>query len=324
MNEITLLTGDVIEMLRTLQPESVQCVVTSPPYWGLRDYGVAGQIGLEQTPEQYVDKLVQAFREVRRVLRKDGTVWLNLGDSWAANKGATHMPAKTIAGGKSGHGDDAAFSGMGGEDIRVPRRNAHKYGLKDKDLVGIPWMVAFALRTDGWWLRQDIIWNKPNAMPESVKDRCTKSHEYLFLLTKSSKYYFDQDPLRTPTKESSISRTKYGYKPEETDDKQHVSRASTTGVFNSEHPEKYLNPLGVNRRDVWSVTTVSYKGAHFATFPPKLVEPCILAGSKAGDLVLDPFMGSGTVGMVARQHCRDFVGIDLNPEYVEMAKERIG
>jgi len=282
--------------------------VTSPPYWGLRDYGVEGQIGLEPTPEEYVAKLVEVFREVRRVLRKDGTLWLNLADSYASpDKGRLWDEGRTQK--NTGRVLYARQANRG----NIP-------GLKPKDLVGIPWRVAFALQADGWWLRSDIIWVKPNALPESVRDRPTKVHEYIFLLTRAQRYYYDQDAIREPQSPESIARRSRG----DWRRKPHWEDA----YFGN--PPKGLarqssRPIdrGRNKRSVWIVPTRPFKGAHFSTFPPDLIRPCILAGCPPGGIVLDPFFGSGTVGVVALQEGRHFIGIELNPEYCEMARERI-
>ena len=296
----------------------VQTCVTSPPYFGLRDYGHEGQIGLEQTPQEYIDAMVEVFRCVKDVLTDNGTLWLNIGDSYAAQRGGTHMPAQTVAGGVGGKGDDRAFRGMGDEKRGAAHRNASAIGLKHKDLIGIPWMLAFALRADGWYLRQDIIWHKPNPMPESVRDRCTKAHEYIFLLSKSERYFYDSEAVMEPAKE---------YKPQERGPGnwgieaigipgEHKNRGRTSGPVGNGSPFR-------NRRSVWSVATRPYKGAHFATFPPALIEPCILAGSRPGDIVLDPFMGSGTTAAVSLQHGRQYLGCELNPEYGPLQQERI-
>lgn len=292
-----ILVGDARTELSHLLVNSVQCVVTSPPYWGLRDYGVADQIGVETTPDAYVQEIVAVFREVWQVLRDDGTVWLNLGDSYAANRsyqvpstkgGKKHSPAQAV----------------GGKGSVVPP------GLKSKDLVGIPWMVAFALRADGWYLRSDIIWAKPNPMPESVTDRPTRSHEYIFLLTKKEKYYYDAEAIKEPAVGAHrVRKDRVG------GDKHNATKHLDGSVF--------VNATMRNRRTVWTITPKPFKGAHFATFPPDLVEPCILAGSKPGDLVLDPFAGSGTTGVVATALGRDFIGVELNPEYAAMAEARI-
>ena len=265
---VEIINGDCREVLKTMPDCSVHCCVTSPPYFGLRDYGVAGQLGLEQTPEQYVAEMVAVFREVRRVLRDDGTLWLNLGDSYAAQRGGTHQPAKTLAGGKGGKTADGARVNRDRYDGYNPTRNAHAIGLKHKDLIGIPWRVAFALQADGWYLRQDIIWSKPNPMPESVKDRCTKAHEYLFLLSKSPRYYFDSEAIKEP---SAQPHRAGGLERSFSTSDQKVSLRQDVGrtVMRTEHR---------NRRSVWTVSTKPFKGAHFATFPPDLIKPCILAG----------------------------------------------
>lgn len=337
MNEI--LQGDCLEVLKGLPDGIVDCCVTSPPYYGLRDYGtgkwVGGdpkcphrrlskrsdktktghkqralegnvgdaiyksvcplcgavredkQIGLEETPEQFIQRLVDVFREVRRVLKDDGTLWVNIGDSYAAQRGGTYQPAETLAGGKHGKTADGENVNRGRKDGYNPTRNAAAIGMKHKDLIGIPWMLAFALRSDGWYLRKDIIWHKPNPMPESVKDRCTKSHEYIFLLSKSERYYFDSEAIQEIAK----------------------GIDSDTGTR--------------NKRDVWTVSVASYHEAHFATFPEELIEPCILAGSRPGGIVLDPFFGSGTTGAVSEQNNRKYLGIELNPEYIKIAERRL-
>lgn len=298
-----ILVGDVKQQLQSLADGSVNCVVTSPPYWGLRDYGQEGQLGLEPTPEEYVDNMVEVFREVRRVLSDDGTLWLNIGDSYS---GSGKGPAGNL--GKK-HNE---------------RHLEHKHskvvpnGTKPKDLVGVPWMLAFALRADGWYLRQDIIWAKPNVMPESVRDRCTKSHEYVFLLTKSPKYYYDHVAIKEPVSEVSLKRAQSGWK-----SNRPSAKAGPNGVDVEQMGTRFVNPEGRNKRDVWFIPTASFKGAHFAVMPERLVEPCILAGCPEGGVVLDPFFGSGTVGVVANKHNRKYIGIELNPEYVEIAKKRL-
>lgn len=300
MPTATILCGDVRQRFADLPDGSVQTCVTSPPYWGLRDYGHDGQIGLEQTPDEYVAELVEVFREVRRVLADDGTLWLNLGDSYngaAPNRSGQH-------GFKDGRSNRAARHSVGGVA-----------DLKPKDLVGIPWRVAFALQADGWWLRQDIIWAKPNPMPESVTDRCTKAHEYVFLLTKSARYFYDIEPIREPVSEHS----KHGGLPPVPLRGEHVLTAGSR----VKAKRVYDEPKGANRRSVWTIPTKPYAGAHFAVMPESLAKPCILAGSRPGDLVLDPFMGSGTVGVVALRHGRDFIGTELNSEYAALAEARI-
>ena len=314
--------GDCRDIMRRWASEGVkvQMCVTSPPYFGLRDYGHEGQIGLEPTPEAYVAKMVEVFRCVRDVLRDDGTLWLNLGDSYAAQRGGTHQPAETLAGGKGGKTDDGDRVNRDRFYGYNPTRNATAIGLKHKDLIGIPWRVAFALQADGWWLRQDIIWHKPNPMPESVRDRCTKAHEYIFLLSKSERYYYDVDAVREPYKTGDRLGPRRSYTPgSASSHRVNGGHEEMTGAFAG----LTLNPNGRNRRSVWTVTTKPYKGAHFATFPPDLIEPCILAGSRSGDVVLDPFMGSGTTALVASQHGRKYLGCELNPEYVPLQQERI-
>ena len=301
-----ILIGDVREKLKELPDQSVHCVVTSPPYWGLRDYGKDGQIGMEDTPEEFVANLVNVFREVWRVLRDDGTLWLNLGDSYAGSgkgrnpDGTVHVSAMIA---KQGSSAGTVMGNVKGG--LVPD------GLKPKDLVGIPWRVAFALQAEGWYLRQDIIWHKPNPMPESVTDRCTKSHEYIFLLSKSRQYYFDNEAIKEPVKQDwgTRDRTNGKYHNEGTGLQPH------SGLTKSYETR--------NKRDVWTVTTRPFKGAHFATFPPQLIEPCILAGCPPDGTVLDPFFGAGTTGLVAQEHGRNWIGCELNPEYAEIASKRI-
>ena len=304
--------GDCRDIMRQWAADGVkvQTCVTSPPYFGLRDYGHEGQIGLEQTPEAYIAAMVEVFRCVRDVLADDGTLWLNIGDSYAAQRGGTHQPAETLAGGKGGMTDDGARVNRDRYDGYNPTRNAAAIGLKHKDLIGIPWMLAFALRADGWYLRQDIIWHKPNPMPESVRDRCTKAHEYIFLLSKSERYFFDSEAMKEPAD------------PKNHRDSRGIRRTAPgspdhTGFKDGRHYETR------NKRSVWTVTTKPYKGAHFATFPPDLIEPCILAGSRQGDTVLDPFMGSGTTAQVAVQHGRQYLGCELNPAYEPLQRSRL-
>jgi DNA modification methylase len=274
-NQFMILIGDAKEKLKELETESIQSVITSPPYWGLRDYGNDEQIGQEETPDKYIDNMVEVFNNVLRVLKKDGTLWLNIGDSYSSIRN-------------------------------------EKIGVKKKDLVGIPWMLAFALRKNGWYLRQDIIWAKPNPMPESVRDRCTKSHEYIFMLTKSEKYYYDHNAIREP-RTSVGSNHQFGGK--KYNDPDNPIYGSIQSVYESDGKR--------NKRDVWNITTQPFKDAHFAVMPEALVEPCILAGSKVDDLILDPFAGSGTVGVVAKKHNRKFIGIELNPDYAKIANDRI-
>ena len=297
--------GDCRDTMRDLKAQGVraQMCVTSPPYFGLRDYGHPGQLGLEQTPEQYVAAMVEVFRCVWDVLADDGTLWLNIGDSYAANRG--YQVPSTKGGPK--HSDSQAAGGKGSV---VPD------GMKPKDLIGIPWMLAFALRADGWFLRQDIIWSKPNPMPESVRDRCTKAHEYIFLLSKSERYFYDADAVMEPVAASTIERLSQPTLP------QQVGSTRVPGKTNG-NMKAVGNGETRNRRSVWTVATRPYKGAHFATFPPALIEPCILAGSRVNDIVLDPFMGSGTTAAVALQHGRQYLGCELNPAYQPLQDARI-
>jgi DNA modification methylase len=302
-----LLRGDALAGLAQLPDESVQCVVTSPPYWGLRDYGNDGQLGLEPSPEEYTARLVGVFREVRRVLREDGTLWLNLGDSYTSGGRKERDPGRSKI--------HPAFEG---ESFADGLRPDTPVGLKPKDLVGVPWRVAFALQADGWWLRSDIIWAKPNPMPESVTDRPTKAHEYLFLLAKSQRYYFDQDAVREPSEYPDDNRKARQKKDDY--NTQMGNRGRVRSVINPINDKAYPQR---NVRSVWTVPTQPFPGAHFAVFPPKLIEPCIKAGSSEGDAVLDPFCGSGTTGVVALRLDRRFVGIEINPEYCELAWQRI-
>jgi DNA modification methylase len=316
---VRVLDGDVRSVLPTLPDGSVQCCVTSPPYFGLRDYGVDGQIGLEPTVDAYVAELVSVFREVRRVLRDDGTLWLNLGDSYAGSWGAHsrgHDAPGNLEGGSmlSARQIQAAPKGTKTGSIRGE-------GIKPKDLIGVPWMVAFALRADGWFLRSDIIWAKPNPMPESVRDRPTKAHEYLFLLTKNARYYWDADAVREEGKSESEARYANGYKSFGAG--QFEGSPADRRTAKEIPAEKLAHLTGRNIRSVWTIATHAYPGSHFATFPPALVEPCIKAGTKEGDTVLDPFFGAGTVGLVADRLGRDCIGIELNPEYAAMARKRI-
>jgi DNA modification methylase len=301
--------GDCLTELQSLSDCSVDCCITSPPYWGLRDYGCSGQLGLEKTPEEYVSNMVNLFREVRRVLKSDGTLWLNLGDSYAG----------------SGHG---YLSEPRGKQVTnkgtnfmcdLPPAEIPK-GLKAKDLVGIPWRVAFALQADGWYLRQDIIWAKPNPMPESVTDRCTKSHEYIFLLTKSARYYYDNEAI----KEKGIMESSGSHQRNTIDT--HGTGGGNTGINDAKHRMKLeLMENGYvmrNKRSVWTVSTKPFKEAHFATFPKDLILPCVLTTRKDA-VILDPFFGSGTTGVVAVENGRNYIGIDLNDKYCKMASERI-
>lgn len=328
---------------------SVDCCVTSPPYFGLRDYGTDAQIGLEETPELYVEKMVQVFTEVKRVLKDEGTLWLNLGDSYAGGGGA------------SGHTTETKNLGTITSNYGAVKSGGKKYGLKPKDLIGIPWMVAFALRSSGWYLRQDIIWHKPNPMPESVTDRCTKSHEYIFLLSKSQKYYYDHEAIKTQVVDATIQRMAQqiekqkgservpgktngnmkavgpGRKPRKGVDTNGGNQASTKGI-----PAMALNGNGVtghsgyfdaegnligngmaNKKSVWTVTTKPFSEAHFATFPQDLIVDCIKAGCPENGIVLDPFMGAGTTAVVSKKLNRNYVGFELNPDYIKIAEKRL-
>jgi DNA modification methylase len=328
---IRIIEGDCRQALATLPDASVHCCVTSPPYFGLRDYGVDGQMGLEATPEAFIAGMVEVFREVRRVLRDDGTLWLNIGDSYngtGRGGGTARVPGTMVF-------RDKAQGGL-----RID-------GLKAKDLIGIPWMLAFALRADGWYLRQDIIWSKPNPMPESVQDRCTKAHEYLFLLSKGPRYHFDQDAIAEPISAASVARLSQNVEAQAGSDRvpgktngamkavgrggrnafrgQGADRDGEGGPANRDGRDMRDVGTGAtrNKRSVWDIATQPFKEAHFATFPPALVEPCILAGCPAGGVVIDPFFGAGTTGLVADRLQRDCIGIELNPAYAEIARARI-
>ncbi len=364
-----ILQGNALDVLRKMPDESVQCCVTSPPYFGLRDYktepsvwggepdcahewgkserphhpgqveqtkwksadaagkggnAIAGKFcqkcnawlgsfGLEPTPDLYVEHAVTIFRETRRVLRKDGIFWLNIGDSYASGKGTCYNPG----GGDTSLGKDRKAEGAHPLD-RGNKSTLAAVGLKPKDLVGIPWMLAFALRADGWYLRSDIIWQKPNVMPSSVQDRRTMAHEYLFMLTKSARYYFDAEAIKEPSTNAGqiVSLGEQSFSKRQADG----AGVKPSGNGNA---DEYTVKETRNKRSVWTVATSPYKEAHFATFPPKLIEPCILAGSKSGDVVLDPFAGSGTTGAVALRHGRDFIGIELNPDYIALIHKRL-
>ena len=297
----TILFGDCKDTLKTIDSK-VQMCVTSPPYYGLRDYGgEENQIGQENTPEEYINNLVEVFREVRNILSDDGVLWVNIGDSYY-----NYRPGK-------GQGLVKQSVSKTNQDLPTKcNRRANKLeGLKEKDLIGIPWMLAFALRKDGWYLRQDIIWHKPNPMPEAVKDRGTKSHEYIFLLSKNKKYYYDNEAIKEPVKQDwgTRDRTKGKY------------HNSGTGL--SPHSGLSKSYDRKNKRSVWSVTNKPYKDAHFAVYPPDLIEPCILAGSQEGDIILDPFMGSGTTGMVAKKLGRHYIGCELHESYAELIDKRV-
>lgn len=344
-----ILVGDCRAQLRTLEAGSVQTCITSPPYWGLRDYGVDGQIGLEASPAAFIAELVDVFREVRRVLRDDGTLWMNLGDTYAGSRSGPDTETSSLGGGRNNQ--QAAKDGKKAQrtliasqrrdGAPVPRSDVVVPGLRPKQLIGIPWRVAFALQDDGWYLRQDIIWNKPNPMPESVRDRCTKAHEYVFLLTKSDRYYFDQDAILEPCSPNTHARLSQNVQDQIGSQRAHagergadrpmkaVGRKLAAGNDATKNNASFdaamaIMPSHRNKRSVWTIPTESFSGAHFATFPQALVEPCILAGSRPGDLVLDPFMGAGTTAVVAERLARRWVGCELNPEYAAIAERRIG
>ena len=305
-------TGDCLEVLKTLPDESVHCCVTSPPYYALRDYGMEEQIGREATPKEYISRLTEVFTEVRRVLRSDGTLWLNIADTYA---------------GKGNQGDFVDPKNPKGRNGQAVALNYKVEGCKPKDMIGIPWMLAFALRDSGWYLRNDIIWMKKNPMPESCKDRCSRCYEHIFLLSKSRKYYFDAKAISEPIAPATAERLKRGMKGGNKYGKPVPGQPQTQTInrprAHGEITDSMINPMR-NKRDVWVVNTVPFKGGHYAAYPPKLVEPCLLAGCPEGGIVLDPFFGSGTTGMVAKQLNRHYIGIELNPEYAELAKARIG
>jgi|TARA_R110002074_G_scaffold109265_6_gene235719 DNA modification methylase len=303
-----ILQGDVLDRLKDIPDGYVQMVCTSPPYWALRDYGAEGQFGLEPTPEGYVEKLVEIGQEIKRVLRDDGTFWLNLGDTyWGGGWRGTELnkhSGNVQKGHPGSHCGDNISMGKGTHSL-----------IKPKDMVGIPWRSAFGLQADGWYLRQDIIWNKPNPMPESVVDRCTKAHEYIFLLSKSKHYYFDSNAIKQPYKENTKPGSQFGGK------KGNSELGMKTKLQKSEQGYFEMKD-GANMKSVWNIPVRPFKGAHFATFPEKIPELCIRAGSKEGDIVLDPFFGSGTTGWVAQRLGRNWLGIELNPDYIKIAEER--
>lgn len=306
MVEYEIINADVIEGLKRFENGVFDTCITSPPYYGLRDYGVPGQIGLEKTVEEYIERIVDVFREVRRVLKDDGTVWINVGDSYATGTTAARKQSKNP--GVGANRKEAQNS--------VPRIGTPA-GCKTKDLIGVPWLLAFALRADGWYLRQDIIWEKPNPMPESVRDRCTKSHEYIFLLSKSPHYYFDIEAI----KERAVSHKRQntsGIQPPKAQEMKRLGIISARSNLSADYERDFRN-----KRDVWTVPLKGFHGAHFAVFPPDLIRPCVLAGSRRGGNVLDPFAGSGTTVYVAVQEGRSAVGIELNSEYAELARQTI-
>ena len=341
--------------LKNLPDNSIDCCVTSPPYFGLGDYGNSEQIGLENTPELFVEQLVKVFTEVKRVLKKEGTLWLNLGDSYWGGKGQSGQKDADIQDerNKAGKSISSKAQQMGGKGITMPKDGKH-HTIKPKDLIGIPWMVAFALRSSGWYLRQDIIWSKPNPMPESVTDRCTKAHEYIFLMSKSNKYYYDSEAIKTPLNESSYSRMDRGVSethkningaPGQTPHSMNKPRLNVKAGVIGGKKHKNLEDNGLtnhsfhktrnegkewesldgmaNKRSVWTVTTKPYSGAHFATFPEELICDMIKAGCQEGGVVLDPFMGVGTTALVARKLNRNYVGFELNPKYIKIAENRL-
>lgn len=364
-----LIHGDSIVKLRKLKDESIDCCITSPPYWGLRDYGTAkweggdenckhlphnkpgpnaavgntlalqgrrpysdicgkcgairkdNQLGLEKTPEEYTAKMVEVFSEVKRVLKNQGTLWLNLGDSYAGScQGAGKNTKERVEGKKIENlGSSINYLQKYGHTLTSKPPTAKVEGLKPKDLVGIPWRIAFALQSTGWYLRQDIIWHKPNPMPESVTDRCTKAHEYIFLLTKSPKYYYDNEAIKEISKDVESHNGRRRRNEDEFTKTQNFN-SYRKGFSKIKEGTKYETR---NKRSVWTITTKPFKGAHFATFPEDLIRPCVLAGCPKGGTILDPFAGAGTVGVVAKRNNRNFIGIELNSKYLKMAENRI-
>lgn len=296
MIESKIIQGDCLSVLKTMESSTVNCCVTSPPYYGLRDYGVVGQIGNEPSPEGYISKLVEIFKEVKRVLKNDGTVWLNIGDSYCGT------------GSKGNYKDPKYTEGRNGQSISLTQKIK---GLKSKDMIGIPWRVAFALQSDGWYLRQDIIWAKPNPMPESVSDRCTKSHEYIFLLSKSSQYYFNSESIKEKASPDTSVRDRDNTKLNNC-----PGRTKMGGLKVNDYEFR-------NKRSVWTIATQPCKESHFATFPKELIRPCIKAGCPVDGIVIDPFLGSGTTACVCIEENRKYLGIELNPEYIKIAQKRI-
>ena len=300
MTESKIIQGDCLSVLKTMESSTVNCCVTSPPYYGLRDYGMSGQLGLEPTPEEYVANLVSVFREVWRVMKDDGTLWVNLGDSFCNSNGFARANKQWQRDGRnSAPANDRKLD------------NLHASGLKTKDLIGIPWMVAFALRADGWFLRSDIIWSKPNPMPESVSDRCTKSHEYIFLLSKSSRYYFNSESIKEKASPDTSVRDRDNTKLNNC-----PGRTKMGGLKVNDYEFR-------NKRSVWTIATQPCKESHFATFPKELIRPCIKAGCPVDGIVIDPFLGSGTTACVCIEENRKYLGIELNPEYIKIAQKRI-
>ncbi|WP_234735347.1 DNA-methyltransferase [Tellurirhabdus bombi] len=338
---------DCLAGLRLLPDNSVDCCVTSPPYYALRDYGHADQIGLEDTPEAFIQKLVDVFREVLRVLKPEGTCWINIGDSYWGGKGKSgqsYSPDYQNERYSKGRSYNGSHHQIAGKGITRPTDRKHP-DYKPKDLIGVPWMLAFALRADGWYLRQDIIWSKPNPMPESVVDRCTKSHEYIFLLTKSASYYYDIEAVKEPIAAASVARLNQDLEQQKGSDRvpgktngtmkavigKSGNKARKSGSERGCPEGSGSNVCGSvpwegsqrNKRSVWTVATRPFSEAHFATFPPDLIVPCIKAGCPKGGLVLDPFMGAGTVAMVSQKLGRKYIGFELNPEYVAIAERRV-
>jgi DNA modification methylase len=306
MNKITIYKGNCLETLKKIEDESINTCITSPPYFGLRDYGVDGQFGLENTIDEFINNLVNVFKEVKRVLRSDGTLWLNLGDSYNAMNGKGFNTNKD-----KGHSNRSQEMQKKYGNISNHTNMIKNIGLKPKNLLGVPWRVALALQQDGWYLRQDIIWHKPNPMPESVKDRCTKSHEYIFLLSKNPKYYYDNEAIKEDCITEGVANSPNKIKP-------------VDGVNGSrDNLHKFKGTKKKNKRSVWKVSTKPFKDAHFATFPMDLIEPCVLAGCPEGGTVLDPFSGSGTTGIVATNHKRNSILCELSNEYIKIAKKRI-
>lgn len=314
LNLNSIYLGDAKDVLSKFPDKSIDCCITSPPYYGLRDYGIDGQVGLEASPEAYIENLVFIFREVWRVLKDEGTLWVNIGDSYAGGSGRWGG-TKNLSG---------LQSGSKGSISQIQHTKPWKHNtIKSKDLIGIPWSLAFALRADGWYLRQDIIWNKPNPMPESIKDRCTKSHEYIFMLSKKPKYYYDIDSIREPhTSLDDLHRRLRNGKEEWKTVK--ASAGSPYAMNGTSRSRRIMyHPLGRNKRTVWTVPLSHSKEAHFAIYPEQLIEDCIKAGCPSGGVVLDPFIGSGTTALVALKNGREYIGIELNPEYIEIAERRI-
>jgi DNA modification methylase len=321
---IRILHGDCRALLPTLPDGSVHCCVTSPPYFGLRDYGHAEQIGLEPTPDEFVAALVDVFREVRRVLRDDGTLWLNLGDSYAGSRGSGAPSANSTLAGNGHQGGGPKLRAMTEsrrrDDVAIPRSDIRVAGLKPKDLIGIPWRVAFALQADGWYLRQDIIWHKPNPMPESVQDRCTKAHEYVFLLSKSATYYCDMEAIAEPA----IGPAGGNVKPTRSFEHDPVKHRTKAGLAAAQARAREAGGYETrNKRSVWTIVTQPYSEAHFATMAPELAENCIKAGCPIGGTVLDPFGGAGTTGLVADRLQRSAILVELNATYADMARTRV-